>query len=168
MLFKCPKCSYSIEANPAATVQSVACPSCSTTVAIPPVGPVPGDVVFCSKCGAQNARSLRRCSRCSEVLQVQDYGPMGAIIPYKNGPALASYYLGIFSIVPCVGLLLGIAAVILGVIGLRRAKDHPEARGKAHAWTGIITGGIFGLFNLAIVVLMAIGMVGAAAASGRA
>src|SRR5262245_38413569 len=41
---------------------------------------------------------------------------LSTLIPYKNVPALTSYYLGVFSIIPLVGLLLGIAAVVLGIM----------------------------------------------------
>ena len=81
------------------------------------------------------------------------------VVPYKNSRALLSYYLGLFSIFPILGLGLGIAAVILGIKGLRLAKQHPEARGKVHAWVGIITGLCFGLFNLALTAAVTVGIV---------
>jgi hypothetical protein len=80
-------------------------------------------------------------------------------IPYKNGYALAAYYMGIFSFIPLLGLFLGIAAFFCGLKGLRLAKEHPEARGKAHAWVGIIAGGLFGFGQLALAMLMAVGLV---------
>lgn len=69
---------------------------------------------------------------------------MASLIPYKNPMALISYYLGIFSLFPCLGAFMGIAALILGVKGLKVANAHPEAKGKAHAIVGIICGSIFG------------------------
>ena len=77
----------------------------------------------------------------------------GGIIPYKNGPALAAYYLGIFSIIPCFGLLLAIPALILGIIGLKKRKANPAIKGTAHAWIGIILGGIFTVVWLGGIVL---------------
>ena len=77
----------------------------------------------------------------------------GGLIPYKNAPALTAYYLGVFSLLPCVGIPLGIAAVILGVLGLRRAARHPEVKGKVHAWVGIIVGGLFAAAYLAALVI---------------
>ena len=76
-------------------------------------------------------------------------------------PALVAYYLGVFSVIPCVGLPLGIAAVALGIMGLRRAAKHPESKGKVHAWVGIIVGGIFGLIYLALTILMLAGGIAA-------
>ena len=78
---------------------------------------------------------------------------IATIIPYRNAPALIAYYLGIFSLIPCVGFVLGIAAFILGIIGLRRARQYPEAKGKVHAWIGIILGGIVALLHVAVGVI---------------
>lgn len=71
---------------------------------------------------------------------------VAAIIPYKNGMALTAYYLGVFSIV-C-GAVLGIPALVLGILGLNYAKKHPEAKGTAHAWIGIVLGGLMTLISL--------------------
>ena len=70
---------------------------------------------------------------------------ISTIIPYRNAAALTAYYLAVFSVIPCVGAILGIAAFLLGLKGLRYARQHPEAKGKVHAWIGIVAGGIFGL-----------------------
>src|SRR5262245_11989698 len=80
----------------------------------------------------------------------------GGLIPYKNGMALASYYTGVFSLIPCLGLILAPVALILGIMGLGYANKHPTARGKAHAWVGIVLGalvliGHVGLFVAALV-----------------
>ena len=83
----------------------------------------------------------------------------GGLIPYKNMPALISYYLGVFSIIPCLGLFLGIAAVVLGIIGIKKRNANPVIKGTAHAWIGIIAGGFFALVWGAVMIL---GIVGAA------
>jgi hypothetical protein len=74
--------------------------------------------------------------------------PVSMVIPYKNPKALIAYYLAIFSLIPCFGLLLGVAAFILGILGLKAAKAHPASHGKVHAWTGIILGGLCVIGNL--------------------
>ena len=78
----------------------------------------------------------------------------GGLIPYKNAPALTAYYLGVFSVIPCLGIPLGIAAVILGILGLRRAARRPEVKGKVHAWIGIVLGALFALVYLTGVALL--------------
>ena len=84
---------------------------------------------------------------------------MDGMIPTKNPSALIAYYVGIFSIIPCFGPIPAIVALILGIKGLNFVKQHPEAKGKAHAWVGIIVGGLFGFGYLVIAV--AVVLVGA-------
>ena len=85
-------------------------------------------------------------SRSEQVLE--------SVIPTKNGAALASYYLGLFSLFPLLGLPLAVAAVVLGNRGLRSIRMDPELPGKAHAWVGIVCGTLFGFFNGALVLLL--------------
>jgi hypothetical protein len=62
------------------------------------------------------------------------------IIPYRNGMALASYYCGVFSLIPLFWGTLSLLAIIFGVLGLGKAKQRPEMGGKGHSITGIILG----------------------------
>ena len=88
-----------------------------------------------------------------------DDGGVGTVIPYRNGMALAAYYSGIFGLISCfIGLgIFGVIPLILGILGLKRAKEDPNAHGTAHAWTGIILGiieilsgcGVIGFFIFA-------------------
>jgi len=82
----------------------------------------------------------------------------GGLIPYKNSNALIAYYIGLFSLLPIIGLPMGIAAIVLGVKGLRAANENPIIKGKAHAWVGIICGAFWTLFYglLILVVLLSI------------
>ncbi len=66
----------------------------------------------------------------------------GGVIPYKNMPALLSYYLGLFSLIPGLGLLLGLISVPLGVLGLKKRKAAPWVKGSVHAWVGIGCGSL--------------------------
>jgi len=81
---------------------------------------------------------------------------LNAIIPYKNARALVAYYLGVFSVIPPIGALLGIPALVLGILGLRFRRRNPEAGGSVHAWIGIVLGGLFGFGYLALIVLVII------------
>jgi hypothetical protein len=83
----------------------------------------------------------------------------GGIIPYKNPPALAAYYIGIVSMLCCfVGLPVGIVAVVLGIMGLQKRARQPEVKGSVHAWIGIICGVIatLGAILFAIIIIAAI------------
>lgn len=89
----------------------------------------------------------------------------GGLIPYKNAPALIAYYLGLFSLFPCIGLFLAIPAFILGIIGLRKRQQNPAVKGSVHAWIGIVMGGLMTLVWGAAWVFGIIGM--ATQAGGR-
>lgn len=80
----------------------------------------------------------------------------GGLIPYKNGPALTSYYLAVASLIPCIGLITGIIALILGLKGLKKVKAEPWVRGTAHAWIGVIGGGGLALLNIIAILWIAI------------
>jgi Domain of unknown function (DUF4190) len=62
------------------------------------------------------------------------------MVPYRNGPALAAYYCGVFGLIPILGFLLGPIAFILGIIGFVKARKSPKAHGTGHAITGILLG----------------------------
>jgi hypothetical protein len=126
------KCSFCNGENPEA---SVTCVHCGRSL-----GPAPG---AWSEAGAARAPSA---------------GAAPALIPYKNPLALTGYYLGVFSAIPCVGIPLGITAFVLGLLGLKRAKAHPESKGKVHAWVGIIVGGLFGFGYLVALIVLAAGL----------
>ena len=106
---------------------------------------------FCPRCGSQHEGTLGFCASCGQQFtavppahpipppasNVNDI--VATIIPYRNMPALFAYYCGVFA-------LLGLpapVAVILGIWGLRKVAENPQAKGKAHAWTGIILGSLF-------------------------
>jgi len=78
----------------------------------------------------------------------------GGIIPYKNPPALIAYYCGVFSIIPFLGFFIGIAALCLGIAGLKKRKQTPIIRGSVHAWIGIICGSLSIVAHLAVVALI--------------
>ena len=67
----------------------------------------------------------------------------GGVIPYKNPCALIAYYVGIVSMLLCFfGIPVGIVAVVLGIIGLKKRAANPVVKGSVHAWIGIELGGI--------------------------
>ncbi len=63
-----------------------------------------------------------------------------AIIPTKNMPALIGYYMGIFGLLPFIGLPFSVAAVILGRKGLSLYKQQPTPGAKTHAMIGYVLG----------------------------
>lgn len=77
----------------------------------------------------------------------------GGVIPYKNPPALVAYYLGVFSLIPFLGAPLGVAALILGILGLKRRREAPAVKGAVHAWIGIVAGGGLALLWISLLAL---------------
>jgi hypothetical protein len=86
-----------------------------------------------------------------------DRDETGGLIPYKNSKALMSYYMGVFSLIPCLGVVLAIVAIILGFGGLKYLKKHPRASGAAHAYVGIILGSLVLLGHAAVAIMIAVG-----------
>jgi hypothetical protein len=102
--------------------------------------------VNCPQCKAEIESGDNYCLKCGAPLDPSLEGAgerdaTGGIIPYKNPPALIAYYLAVFSLIPCLGLPLGLAAFVLGIVGLVKRKRQPHVKGSVHAWIGILLGG---------------------------
>ncbi|MFQ3611639.1 MAG: DUF4190 domain-containing protein [Fimbriimonadales bacterium] len=122
----------------------------------------------CPHCNQDNRFISAVCVHCGKPLSQSTVSQEGSstsgvnkLIPYKNMPALIGYYLGLFSCFPVIGLLLAIAAVVLGYKGLQNVKQHPECEGRVHAWVALVTGTIGLLINLFLIFIF----VGAALAA---
>jgi len=159
--FECPRCGRKLSVDVSMAGYQFKCPQCFETVTAPLAEPVTpgegsGDTMFCPKCGQKNLANNYRCTRCGFILhgppQAQyvavDDGTLGGLIPHKNPCALWAYYLGVFSLIPCLGLPLGIAALVLGIKGLKFARQNPDTQGKVHAWIGIVLGSLCALANI--------------------
>ena len=110
--------------------------------------------MFCSNCGKEAHEGDRFCRSCGASLDgrrvvVVDGGGLDVLVP-PNSPALWAYYLGVGSLA-C--FLASIPAVVMGILGLRYARRHPGARGKIHAWVGIVFGAFGLLLWLAFIAL---------------
>jgi len=81
-------------------------------------------------------------------------GGLGALIPTKNPFALAGYYCAVFSLIPCLGFILGPIAFVLGLLGLKAIRNDPRLPGKGHAHIGIWLGGLVFLAHIALTVLI--------------
>ena len=128
-------------------------------------GRVPTDALLINQADSNAVKSVLAEPALRTILQApptvftglqQQPEPEGAIsgmIPYKNPAALVGYYLSVASLIPFIGILLGIPAVIMGIIGLRKRLREPRIKGMAHAWVAIILGSIttlgYGLLILA-------------------
>ncbi len=123
------------------TILHSTCPNCGHKLSVPSN--------FCSKCGSPLAKHIEQPG------QIPDPSYSG-IIPYKNTHALLSYYFGLFSFFPLLGILLGIASIVLGFIGLKNAKLNPGVKGKVHAIVGIIFAFLFIIVHVVIFIAISI------------
>jgi len=119
------------------------------------------DEVECPECGQVNGEDAASCRKCGYPLRRRRRGGgeasgIEALIPYKNAWALWSYYLGVFSVIPCIAIPLGIAALVTGIKGLTYASANPEVKGQVHAWVGIIVGGLCLLANIVVIILIVV------------
>ena len=124
---------------------------------------------FCEDCLVE-FMGLRLCGACKEARlahfsgsQPQASGPPTVadhIVPAKNPPALIAYYLGVFSFIPCAGNVLGPAAIIVGVMGLRAQRANPNLPGKGHAIAGIVLGPLTSLCYWGLVLAFVLYAVG--------
>jgi hypothetical protein len=73
----------------------------------------------------------------------------GDFTPWQNPPAVYAYRTSLYGLAPIVGLGLGPAAIVLGLIGRRRFRKNPEVHGMNFANAGITIGTIDVLFNAA-------------------
>jgi hypothetical protein len=112
----------------------------------------------CSNCGEELRANAKSCSRCGAAIEIitAEFIPegdaTGGIIPYKNPKALIAYYLGIASGLPLIGLPFGIAAFVLGIMGLRDRRRNPVIKGSIHAGIGIGCGGVFTIFWTLVII----------------
>ena len=116
-------------------------------------------MIVCPECKNENVDTAKFCSGCGFNLgknrrrRKETGDATGGMIPYKNPKALVSYYLGIFSILPFIGIPLGITAFILGILGLKDRKKNPVIKGSVHAWIGIIGGFIFSVLWTGLIII---------------
>jgi hypothetical protein len=78
----------------------------------------------------------------------------GGVIPYKNPQALLSYYFGIFGLIPLLGIPFALAAIIWGILGLKRSRSTPAVRGQVHAWIGMVLGASSLLGHIVVIALL--------------
>lgn len=98
--------------------------------------------IACPMCAEPIHPAARACPHCKTPLnesgqpskeepRPEPTDATGSIIPYMNPPALIAYYCGVFSIIPC--FPIGLAGLVLGIVGLGKANQTPTVKGKVHA-----------------------------------
>lgn len=164
----CPECNGNLKVADNLAGKKIKCPKCSAvfpvpapeeaaiTAEAPPAEPTGITDVPSSDEDFDDEELARPRKKARDIRRDPAGEAVSTLIPYKNAKALIAYYLGVFSFIPCLGNLLGPAALILGTLGLRYAKTYPTAKGAGHAIAGIIMGclttvGYWGLTIVGIV-----------------
>ena len=76
-----------------------------------------------------------------------------------NASALTAYRYAVYGLIPIVGLILGPAAIVLGIYGLRYYRTAPLDHSIGHARAAIILGLLELLTNAIGLTLIGIGVV---------
>lgn len=93
------------------------------------------------------------------LAQPTESDAVATIIPYRNKPALIGYYVSIAGMIPFLGLLAAPAALVLGIIGVRRRAREPHLKGYAHAIIAIVLGGFFTLVYWGLLIAVVVSAV---------
>lgn len=169
-IVKCDRCGKSLTEE--LSSNEVRCSDCGSFIdrplkSITRASEVSSNSAFCTACGKKVSGGAIKCSDCSprasstrthsnRVSSGSD-NAVNQVVPYTNPAALISYYLGVFSIIPCFALILGPAAVILSLWGFSKLRDNPGSGGKFHCYIGLLVGGLCFVVNLFFIILIMMG-----------
>jgi len=109
----------------------------------------------CPACDKDNEAEAQQCGSCGSQLPTKSRrrgrGDSAPAVCWatdaENRLALAGYRCAIVGLVPFVGLVLGPVALVLGMLGRRRAKADPDTKGIGPATAAIVLGTLITLTN---------------------
>jgi hypothetical protein len=125
------------------------------------------DMRPCPRCGTLITQVADRCRFCGADVTpvVRDDGDVGSgtlermLVPVgRPASAIAAGYLGLFSLLPFVGIV----AVVVSLFALRTLRRNPRLSGRGRAYFGLIMGAVMTLVYAIPIVMLVIEAVDAA------
>lgn len=104
--------------------------------------------MYCPKCAAEVHGGARFCPQCGAVLAE------GAAVGVQRPSAIAfmSLFLAILALFPFWGILIGVAAIVLGIAALRGiARSQGRLTGQGLAIAGIVVASVLMVNNLLVI-----------------
>ena len=124
----------------------------------------------CPFCGKRIQAAAYKCMFCGAFLEASEGRPAAPPVeddepaaPGKgswmapadqSGWAVAAGYCGVLALLPVLGLLIGLAAIVMAIVALRQLSRHPALGGQWRAGAGLVLGTIGTLYNVFVVAAM--------------
>ncbi len=121
----------------------------------------------CPACGADNPAGAKKCGGCGERFTKrrgrpdtadESDSPFGKRTDTRNHRALTAYRVGVLSLIPLAGLVLGPAALVLGLAAWRQAAADATGKRQGLVYAALILGAVTSLANGVGVALMVQGL----------
>jgi hypothetical protein len=120
----------------------------------------------CPTCNAENDKETGRCSGCGTILarkpkrratEVEAPSPFAWPVEPANWPCTRAYWVACAGLIPGLGLVLGPAAIVLGLLGRAYARSQPECTAVEQATAAVLFGSLSALTNWLGLALMVLG-----------
>lgn len=148
---RCPQCGHIQAIEPAQAAEPAASPASEEAIVDDSQGPA--ELAECPFCAEPIRINARKCKHCGEILdrelrnrrkreRIRDFAEgyaRYARTHEKNTDARNALICGLVGLL-CLGVILGPIAILLGINGLKKAKQNPAINGESAATAGIILG----------------------------